>query len=150
MELSTSCPPSLSPPPPLSISQSSTIYPVVHPVPDPTAQTGFSSVPLLYLGHKDQAPSLSFSSSYTDSEKTAQTSSYIDSSTCNNSSLLSNTNCSHEHSSSTSSSPHIEKYETIQEQEKVSQTAQGIFDDGELPENDHMKVILDTLCTVYR
>ncbi|XP_028263323.1 F-actin-monooxygenase mical2b isoform X2 [Parambassis ranga] len=140
VELSTSCPPSLSPPPPLSISQSSTIYSVVHPVPDPTAQTGFSYVPLHDLGHKDQASSPSFSSSYTDSEKTAQASSYTDSSTCNNNtSLLSNTNCSHEHSSSTASSFHIEKYERIQEQEKVIQTAQGTFDDGKLPDNDHIK-----------
>lgn len=50
---------------------------MVHPVPEPAAQAGFSSVPLLAPGLKDgtQAPSFAPLLSYTDSEKTEQVSS---------------------------------------------------------------------------
>ncbi|XP_068170291.1 F-actin-monooxygenase mical2b-like isoform X2 [Antennarius striatus] len=64
------------PPPPVSVSKSSPIYPAVHPVPDPTAQAGFSP------GHKDKDSSSP--SSHADSEQTHQSSSrQADSSTCN-------------------------------------------------------------------
>ncbi|XP_028440839.1 protein-methionine sulfoxide oxidase mical2b isoform X4 [Perca flavescens] len=83
--------PSLSPHPPpspsASVSKRSTVYPVVHPVPDPTAQAGFSSVPLYTAGHKDKIQKDSSTpSSYTDPlTKNEQISSLVvDSSTYNN------------------------------------------------------------------
>ncbi|XP_044048501.1 protein-methionine sulfoxide oxidase mical2b isoform X3 [Siniperca chuatsi] len=170
VELSTSSSPSLSPPPPpsASVCKSSTIYSVVHPVPDPTAQAGFSSVPLYTAGHKTQKDS-SAPSSFTNSEKTDQISSLlVDSATCNDktstalsptcfdesqeiSSALSDTNCEHGHSSSSShpdSLLHKENYERMHdsslnnlesEQGKVHKTAQETFGDKKLAENDHMK-----------
>ncbi|XP_054916578.1 F-actin-monooxygenase mical2b isoform X2 [Poeciliopsis prolifica] len=47
VESSTSSSPSTPspPPPPLTLSKSSTMFPVVHPVPDPVAQTCFTSEP---------------------------------------------------------------------------------------------------------
>ncbi|XP_043979606.1 protein-methionine sulfoxide oxidase mical2b isoform X2 [Gambusia affinis] len=45
VESSTSSSPSTPSPPPLSLSKSSTMFPVVHPVPDPVSQTCFSSEP---------------------------------------------------------------------------------------------------------
>ena len=157
-------PPSLSPPPPappsISASKCSTIYPVVHPVPEPTAQSGFSSVPLDTAGHKDKIMiGSSPYPSFPDSEKTDQTSSlHGDSSTCNTKtssalasscqelfSPLSDTNFENGHSSS-SSAPvsllHKKNYERKQEseQQKLHQTAQETCDDKNLDENDHMKV----------
>ncbi|XP_035520801.1 protein-methionine sulfoxide oxidase mical2b [Morone saxatilis] len=163
VERSTSSPPSLSPPPPpspsASVSKGSTVYPVVHPVPDPTAQAGFSSVPLYAAGHKDRIQKdPSTPASYTDSEKTDQISSlHVDSFTRNNktpaalpsacsdenhtfSSAFSDTNCVNGHSSSSShpvSSLHKDNNE--REQEKVHKTAQETFDDRKLADNDHMK-----------
>lgn len=167
MDLSAS-PPCLSPPPPaplsISASKCSTIYPVVHPVPEPTAQAGFSSVPLDTTGHKDKIMiDSSLYSSFTDSEKTDQTSSlHVDSSTCSTktssalasscfdesqelSSPLSDTNCENGHRSSSSpplSLLHEKNYERRQEsgQQKLHKTAQETCDDKSLDENDHMKV----------
>lgn len=165
MDLSAS-PPSLSPPPPappsISASKCSTIYPVVHPVPEPAAQAGFSSVPLDTAGHKDKIMiDSSPYSSFADSEKTDQTSSlHVDSSTCNTKtssalasscfdesqelfSSLSDTNFENGHSSS-SSAPvsllHKKNYERRQESEKLQKSAQETCDDKNLDENDHMKV----------
>uniref|UniRef100_UPI0037E78314 F-actin-monooxygenase mical2b isoform X4 n=1 Tax=Semicossyphus pulcher TaxID=241346 RepID=UPI0037E78314 len=166
VELSTSSP-FLSPSPPASVSKSSTIYPVVHPVPDPTAQAGFSSVPPHTAGHKDKKQKDSFApSSLSVSERTDQISSpRVDSSTCNNktssapsstcldelSSPLSQTICENGDSSSFShpvSLLHREncerKHETSQnnlehEQEKVHKTAQETFEDKKLAEDDHTK-----------
>lgn len=165
MDLSAS-PPSLSPPPPappsISASKCSTIYPVVHPVPEPAAQAGFSSVPLDIAGHKDKIMiDSSPYSSFADSEKTDQTSSlHVDSSTCNTKtssalasscfdesqelfSSLSDTNFENGHSSS-SSAPvsllHKKNYERRQESEKLQKSAQETCDDKNLVENDHMKV----------
>lgn len=124
---------------------------MVHPVPDPTAQTGFSSVssPLYTAEHK----------SYTDSEKTQQKPSLdVDPSTCNNqtsdhlslpcfdksqeiSSPLSDINCENGHRSSSSlpvSLLHKEKCERIHE--SPQETPQETFDDRKLNEHDHMKV----------
>ncbi len=109
MELSTSSP-SLIPlsPPCVSVSKSSNIYPVVHPVPDPTAHAGFSPVPLYTAGPKDKIQTdSSTSSSFAESEKTDQSSSlHVDSFTSSNetSSALSPTffEQSHEISSHTS------------------------------------------------
>ncbi|XP_077424093.1 F-actin-monooxygenase mical2b-like isoform X4 [Vanacampus margaritifer] len=61
VELSTSIPP--TPP-----SKSTKIYPVVHPVPDPTAQAGFFNP--LHNKHKNESPSPSI---HTDSEGLQQT-----------------------------------------------------------------------------
>ncbi|XP_049929062.1 F-actin-monooxygenase mical2b isoform X2 [Epinephelus moara] len=85
-ELSTSSPPSSSPPPPASVSKSSSVYSVVHPVPDPTAQAGFSPVSLYTAGHKDKIQKDSSApSSYTASEKPEHISSLlVDSSSSNN------------------------------------------------------------------
>ncbi|XP_027128123.1 F-actin-monooxygenase mical2b isoform X1 [Larimichthys crocea] len=98
-------------PPSVSVSKSSTIYPVVHPVPDPTAQAGFSSVPHEDKIHKD----CSSLSSHAERTSSLQD----DSSECNNqtssgrspcrfedsqevSSPRSDTNCENGHSSSSS------------------------------------------------
>ncbi|KAI3370864.1 hypothetical protein L3Q82_007381 [Scortum barcoo] len=169
VKLSTSSSPSLSPPPPLaSVSKSSVLYSVVHPVPDPTAQAGFSSSPLYTAGHKDKIQKdCSTPSSYTDSAKTEQISSpHVDSSTFNNNTStalsptcfgeshessppLSATNCENGHSSSSShplSLLHKENNERIRswknlenDQEKLHKPAQETFDDKKLAENDHMK-----------
>ncbi|XP_061577169.1 F-actin-monooxygenase mical2b isoform X2 [Cololabis saira] len=75
MELSASSPPSFpSPPPAPPLSESFTthpgLYPAVHPVPDPAAQAGFFSVPLLAPGHKDRTLTRSLASlSCSDSEQ---------------------------------------------------------------------------------
>ncbi|XP_070406627.1 F-actin-monooxygenase mical2b isoform X3 [Nothobranchius furzeri] len=50
---SPSPPPSFPPPAPLSESKQSSSYPVVHPVPDPSAHASFSSVPSISQ-HKEQ------------------------------------------------------------------------------------------------
>ncbi|XP_068595063.1 F-actin-monooxygenase mical2b-like [Brachionichthys hirsutus] len=65
LKLSTSSSSSSSLPPPCSVSKGITVYPAVHPVPDPTAQAGFSSA------HK--AKDSSSPSSYSASEQTHQT-----------------------------------------------------------------------------
>ncbi|XP_061628515.1 F-actin-monooxygenase mical2b isoform X2 [Phyllopteryx taeniolatus] len=62
VELSTSIPP-------ISLSKSTEIYPVVHPVPDPTAQAGFSSNPVHHK-HKKEFP---FPSLYADPESPQHT-----------------------------------------------------------------------------
>lgn len=161
MKLSTSSP-SLSPPPPsVSVSKSSTVYPAVHPVPDPTAQACFSSVPLYTAGHKDKIQNQSSTpSSYTDPEKTDHTSSlHSDSSTCNNKtsaalssacfdenpSPLSDTNCGNGRGSSSSRPASLLHKESCgrmheSEQGRVHRTARETFDDKKLAENDHMKV----------
>ncbi len=173
MELSTSSPPSLSPPPPpsASISKSSVVYSVVHPVPDPTAQAGFSSVPLYAAGRKNKMQKDSSTpSSCTDSEKTEQSSSlHADPSTCNNktstalsptcfdksqeiSSPLSDANCENGHSSSSShpvSLLHKEICESSlksleSDQEKLHKTAQERCDDKKLAANDRMKVTVSS------
>lgn len=165
MELSTSLPSLSSPPPPSpSTSKSSSVYSVVHPVPDPTAQAGFSSVALYTAGHKDKIQKDSSTlSSYTDSEKPEQMSSLrVDSSTCNNktstalsptcfesqqiSSPLSNSNCENGPSSSSVHPVSLlnrENYERSRynlESEPVHKTAQEKFDDNKVAENEHMKV----------
>ncbi|XP_061891725.1 F-actin-monooxygenase mical2b isoform X1 [Entelurus aequoreus] len=65
VEQSTCLPPS----PPSNIVS---IYPVVHPVPDPTVQSGFSSASFYPLEHKEKKES-SFVLFYTDSENPEQT-----------------------------------------------------------------------------
>ncbi|CAI5668028.1 unnamed protein product [Oreochromis niloticus] len=168
VESSISSPPSLSTPPLLlSIPKSSTIYPVVHPVPDPTAQAGFSSVPLCTPGHKDKThtPSSTPSPS-TDSEKTQEICSlHPDSSAPNSetsaalsfpcfgstksSSPLSDAGCEHEQSASSdleASLLHEQSYEKMREssendleneQEKVHKTV--TVDDSSVSENNHTK-----------
>ncbi len=160
MELSTSSPSLIPLPPPcVSVSKSSNIYPVVHPVPDPTAHAGFSPVPLYNAGPKDKIQTdSSSSSSFADSEKTDQSSSlHVDSFTSSDetSTALSPTffEQSHEISSHTSaancenglsgSSRHSvsllpkKNYEKLHvtEEEKVLRITQ-----EELDENDHRKV----------
>lgn len=153
MELSTSSP-SLTLPPPsfISTSKSSDIYPVVHPVPDPSAQAGFSSVPLYTAGHTDKASKDSSSSSHTDSEKTDQSSSlHVDSFIYSNkpssavslavydeskeiSSHLSGANCENESSSSSCHPVPLKPEKTCKklhesEEEKVHKTAQEKLDE---------------------
>ncbi|XP_076588756.1 F-actin-monooxygenase mical2b isoform X3 [Chaetodon auriga] len=163
VDRSTSPPLPPPPPPSVSVSKSSTIYPVVHPVPDPTAQTGFSSAPSSTAAHKDKIQiDSSAPSSYTASEKTHQMSSlHVDpSARCNKtsaalsstgfaeyretSSPLSDANCENGHSSSSSqpvSLLHKENYERMHESEtkKVHKAAQETCDDKKLAESDHMK-----------
>ncbi|XP_070827721.1 F-actin-monooxygenase mical2b isoform X2 [Chaetodon trifascialis] len=156
VDRSTSPPlPPPPPPPSVSVSKSSTVYPVVHPVPDPTAQTGFSSAPLNAAAHKDKIQiDSSAPSSYTASEKTHPLSSLrVDSSArCNKTSAalsstgspLSDANCENGHSSSSSqpvSLLHKENYERKRESEteKVHKAAQETCDDKKLAESDHMK-----------
>lgn len=127
---------SLSPPPSSSVSQSPPVYPVVHPVPEPTVQTGFSS-------------------SHTDSEQIS--SPVVDSSSCNNntsdalSSSCSETCCEHGHSSSSprhASLPHNQNYEgksqsswkNLKTEQKKS--CKSAHDDTKLDKNDHIKVTL--------
>uniref|UniRef100_A0A3Q2W935 F-actin monooxygenase n=1 Tax=Haplochromis burtoni TaxID=8153 RepID=A0A3Q2W935_HAPBU len=155
VESSISSPPSLSTPPlVLSIPKSSTVYPVVHPVPDPTAQAGFSSVPLCTPGHKDKT----HTPSSTDSEKTQEICSlHPDSSAPNSetfaglslpcfgtqksSSPLPGAGCEHEQSGSSGLEQNYENMcETSQndvenEQEKVHKTV--TVDDSNASENNH-------------
>nr|XP_046251210.1 protein-methionine sulfoxide oxidase mical2b isoform X4 [Scatophagus argus] len=145
VELPTSSP-SLSTSPP-SLSKSSTVYPVVHPVPDPTAQAGFSCVPLNTDGHKakrdrDSSTPSSFS------EKTDQISSlHAVSSAFNSTTVLSSTssplsdvNCGNGHGS-TVSLLNTENYERTHknEQDSVHTSAQETSDDKKLAENGSMK-----------
>ncbi|GLD65595.1 protein-methionine sulfoxide oxidase MICAL2-like isoform X8 [Lates japonicus] len=167
VEVSPHSPPSPSPPSPsASVPKSFAVYPVVHPVPNPTSQAGFSSVssPLYTSGHKDKMQRDSSAPlCYTDSEKTEQISSLnVDSSTLNNnktssslslpicderqeiSSTLYDRKCENGHSSSSSMHSYERKYESSlndneNDQEKFHKTAQETFDDGTLAEHDHMK-----------
>ncbi|XP_059190994.1 F-actin-monooxygenase mical2b isoform X2 [Centropristis striata] len=169
VELSTSSPPNLSstPPPPspsASVCKSSTVHPVVHPVPEPAAQAGFSSVSLCNVGHKDKIHRESSTpSSYTDCDKNKHISSLVlDSSTCSikTSAPLSSVGCDESQETSRllsghgSSSPrpvselHNESNERIQEssqnnlesdQKTVHRSARKTLDDKKLAENDHMK-----------
>ncbi|XP_041794159.1 protein-methionine sulfoxide oxidase mical2b isoform X2 [Chelmon rostratus] len=160
VELSTyPPPPPPHPSPSVSVSESSTIYPVVHPVPDPTAQAGFSSAPLHAAARKDkiQIDSCAPSSS-SDSEKTRRTSSLrVASSARGNrtsaalsptgsdeSQQISDTNCENGHSSSSShpvSLLHKESYERLRESEQEThhKAAQETCDDEKLAGNDHVK-----------
>ncbi|XP_062246041.1 F-actin-monooxygenase mical2b isoform X3 [Platichthys flesus] len=148
VEVSTSSPLSSSPPPPppppSSVSTSSTVYPVVHPVPEPTAQAGFSSVspPSYSSGHKDRTRTDSSShSSYSDSDsvKTELISS-TDASQCNH---QTSPRLSSASSSFPVSLPHrnLEKSQTDRKTdlEKPHKTSLETFDDEKLAEHDHMK-----------
>ncbi|XP_069384036.1 F-actin-monooxygenase mical2b isoform X2 [Paralichthys olivaceus] len=159
VEVSTSSPlsssPSPPPPPPSlpppSVSKSPSVYPVVHPVPEPTAQAGFSSVslPSYTSGHKDKTRKDSSShSSDTDSEKTELISSPNAGSSKfkENSPPLSDTMCENGHSTSSSlpvSLPQrkLENSPTDRRTElgKLHKTAPETFDDEKLSEHDHMK-----------
>ncbi|XP_062418839.1 F-actin-monooxygenase mical2b isoform X2 [Pungitius pungitius] len=139
---------SSSPPPRASVSKSSIVHPVVHPVPDPTAHAGFSSVPQYTAGHKDRIhKDSSKCSSYTASAN-SETSAF--SSTCFGESLtICDTNCENEHSTSSPravSVSHKESYDGIHEssqnnleskQEKVHKTTCDAFE--KMAENQHMK-----------
>ncbi|XP_041853236.1 protein-methionine sulfoxide oxidase mical2b isoform X4 [Melanotaenia boesemani] len=144
VELSTSFPSSLTPPPPappLSVSKSSTIYSVVHPVPDPTAQAGFTSVSLNIPGDKDKTQiHLSTHLSHTDSEKTKQISFM---STYKTSAPISSP-CVSEIQKISTNRDLDEKNESSQndmdnEPERVHKVAQEAFDERKLAKNDHMK-----------
>ncbi|XP_060932409.1 F-actin-monooxygenase mical2b [Limanda limanda] len=160
VEVSTSSPLSSSPPPlpPSSVSPSSTVYPVVHPVPEPTAQAGFSSVcpPSYSSGHKDETSTDSSShSSYSDSEKTELIPSPNAKFTkCNHrpSPLLSSPRCderqeiapplSNGRSCSSSlrvSLPQRKLKKSPTDLEKLHKTSLETFDVEKLAEHDHMK-----------
>lgn len=140
---------------------------MVHPVPDPTAQAGFSSVPLCTPGHKDKT----HTPSSTDSEKTQEICSlHPDSSAPNSetfaalslprfgtqksSSPLSDAGCEQSGSSGLEASLlHEQSYENMcessqndveNEQEKVHKTV--TVDDSNASENNHTKVT-ESLCT---
>ncbi|XP_075899010.1 F-actin-monooxygenase mical2b isoform X2 [Nelusetta ayraudi] len=104
---SVSPPPALLPPCPVSVHKSSTIYPAVYPIPEPSAQPGFSSAPLSTAEHKDKASSSSLSSTSASSSfsctasSISPTSSYSSTSSSFSSSASSTSTSS---SSSTSSS----------------------------------------------
>ncbi|KAM3610092.1 uncharacterized protein V6R79_025241 [Siganus canaliculatus] len=148
VDLSTS-PPSLStPPPPVS----SCLFPAVHPVPDPTAQAGFSPASLHTSRHKEQmhqdASALSFD---TDSEKhdpdfsghnskaVALSSSFSDE-ICDISCPSSESNGENGHVSS-ASHPVSSQSEGKCERslEKEHETDLDAFKDEKLDENDHVK-----------
>ncbi|XP_032367629.1 protein-methionine sulfoxide oxidase mical2b isoform X1 [Etheostoma spectabile] len=169
VELSTPSLPSLSPPPPPSayVSKSSLVYPVVHPVPDPTAQAGFSSVPLYSAGHMDKIhKDSSTPSSYTNSlSKNGQISCLVvDSSTCNNptyaahfstcsdenqesSSAFCDSDCENGHSSLAPSLLHKGVYERMHESSRNNlesekenvQKTQKTFNYKKLAASDQMK-----------
>ncbi|XP_029377963.1 F-actin-monooxygenase mical2b isoform X1 [Echeneis naucrates] len=153
---------SSSPPPPssASVSKSLTSYPMVHPVPDPTAQAGFSSVSsaLFTSGHKtdiqtDSSPPLSY-----DCQKAEQTSSVngessnksptpLSLSHCDktqaSSSPISDTNCENGHSISPSllhrhERKHVENNHSP-DQDDVQKDAQETFIDEKLAEHDDVK-----------
>ncbi|XP_034445032.1 protein-methionine sulfoxide oxidase mical2b isoform X1 [Hippoglossus hippoglossus] len=147
VEVSTSSPLCSSPPPPplppSSVSTSSTVYPVVHPVPEPAAQAGFSSVsPRSYSsGHKDKTRTASSShSSYSDSDTKLISSPNADASHCNH-------RTSPRLSSSSSSLPVSLPQRKLEnspadretELEKLHKTSLETFDDEKLAEYDHMK-----------
>ncbi|XP_040893605.1 protein-methionine sulfoxide oxidase mical2b isoform X2 [Toxotes jaculatrix] len=147
----SSSPPSPPPPPPpppsASVSKSSTIYPVVHPVPDPTVQAGFTSVssPLYTSGHKDKIQKDSSAPlSYADSEKTKQIFSVsVDSSTCDNETSTPLSENGHSSSSSPDSLLHQSerKFESSLNNCEIEEekTAPETFDGGKLSEHDHVK-----------
>ncbi|XP_061533365.1 F-actin-monooxygenase mical2b isoform X2 [Phycodurus eques] len=94
VELSTSIPP-------ISLSKSTEIYPAVHPVPDPTAQAGFSSNPVHHK-HKKEFP---FPSLYADPESPQHTC-HLDS-LSSNSKVPTEISCSNESQDTTSLFPEI-------------------------------------------
>uniref|UniRef100_UPI003AAD363A uncharacterized protein n=1 Tax=Centroberyx gerrardi TaxID=166262 RepID=UPI003AAD363A len=147
VELSTSSSPSPSPPLAPSISKSSTLYPVVHPVPDPAAQACFSSLLPNAAGLKDKSHKTpSPAPSYSDCEKAEAISSLrVDSSPfyktssrpsspCTDesqqiSSPSSDTNCENGHKNSSSlpvSLPHKGKSQKLDDstQDKVQVNAE--------------------------
>nr|XP_043891739.1 protein-methionine sulfoxide oxidase mical2b isoform X3 [Solea senegalensis] len=149
VEVSTFSLLSPSPPPrlPASVSKSPSIYPVVHPVPDPTATAGFSSLssPSHTSGHEDKiqkdSPTLS---SYTDSHPTEQIRSlniYASSTSHNKTSTplsVSSSSLRHERETKHESS-RADRGQA--EREKVHETVPKTFDDndGKLSEPDHLK-----------
>lgn len=133
---------------------------MVHPVPDPTAQAGFSSVPLYTAGHKNKKH-FSTPSSYTNSDKPEEIDLHVDFSACNKTSIHVSSSCSDEsqeiasplseinyengHSSCSPlpvSALQEEKYYSSQEneQEKFHKTAHETFDNNKFNENGHAKV----------
>ncbi|XP_013888444.1 F-actin-monooxygenase mical2b [Austrofundulus limnaeus] len=146
-ELSASSSPSPPPPPPPPLlSKSSSPYPAVHPVPDPTIQTGFSPE------HKDKIPSFS-PPSYTDSEKTEQTSPLCADSSPSNSDPPPLVSSSHTHESRNGSAYHDseginEGSLSELEHEKAHGNAQELFQNKTLAVKDYLKCSgsCDDLC----
>ncbi|KAF7656436.1 hypothetical protein LDENG_00041180 [Lucifuga dentata] len=166
VEVSTSSPPSVSPPPLPSLSKNSTIYPLVHPVPDPTAQASFSTLLPHNTGHKDTKHETSSTPlSHTEHEKAQKICSlHVNSSPRNNetssdlcsmyvdesqevSSPTSDTCCENGHSSSSSLLVSVlqklecqriedKPQDEAQEQEKM---AHKTFEGNKLTENGDMK-----------
>ncbi|XP_029991786.1 protein shank-like [Sphaeramia orbicularis] len=151
MEFSASSLSSSPPPPP--VSKTSSMYPVVHPVPDPTAQAGFSSVSLYTPALKDQIHKDSATPPSCTDTKTVDVFSSGDSSTCNNKTLSRRQTCSplpdinREHELSSSSSEHKETFdgrhdrpqEYPHNEHKLPTTADETVDEKKLAENDHVK-----------
>lgn len=169
MTASASSPVSSPPPPTASVSKSSTAFPVVHPVPEPTAQACFSSVSssLYTAEHKEKIQKDTCTpSSYDDSEKTQQKPSFIvDSSTCTNttsaplslpccdesrdiSSAIPDTNCENGHRGSYSLSASLvqeDKCErmcesSLNNHEMEQKKVHRTSDASKLNEHEHMKV----------
>ncbi|XP_041652083.1 protein-methionine sulfoxide oxidase mical2b isoform X3 [Cheilinus undulatus] len=146
--------PPLSPHPPPSAYKSLSVYPVVHPVPDPTAHAGFSSVHT--SGHKDKKQKDSSTpSSFSVSERTDQISFLHAESTVhgNKTSAALSSACLDEVSSPLSDknsqipvqnencvrTSEISPTNLENEREKNHECAQGAFDDRQLAEEDHIE-----------
>ncbi|XP_060892802.1 F-actin-monooxygenase mical2b isoform X1 [Labrus mixtus] len=145
--------PTLSPhpSPSASFSKSSSAYPLVHPVPDPTAQAGFSSVRLHTAGHKKHKDS-SPPSTLSVSKRTDHMSSlHVESSAYNNRTPAALTSACFDETSSPPLSDrksrtavhneHLERTNEISrnKQKKIHRAAQETFDNKKLAEDDHMK-----------
>ncbi|XP_056272569.1 F-actin-monooxygenase mical2b isoform X3 [Pseudoliparis swirei] len=144
VRLSTSPPLSLSPtPPPAFLTKSS----IVHPVPDPTAQASFSSVPLYTAGHQDKTQKDPSAPSIVDPSTFNRTTGFVESQ--ENSSPVSDINCENEHRGSSPralSVPHKKSYERVHEgslqrgQEKVPKSAREMFE--KIVINNHMESVV--------
>ncbi|KAM8893110.1 F-actin-monooxygenase mical2b-like isoform 7-T7 [Spinachia spinachia] len=151
VELSTYSPresSTTSSPSPASVSKS---Y-IVHPVPDPTTQAGFSSVPRYTAGHmdrmqKDSSERSSYAASAGSASSKSKTCAAFSSTCFEESPNISDTNCENEHSRS---SPHAvsvlhkESYDGIHESslnnlESKREKVRNAF--KKMAENKHLKCI---------
>lgn len=136
-------------PPSVAISKSSTCYPAVHPVPDPTVQPGFSSVPLSSAGLKDLIQIESSSSEWGQTHQTCSL--HFDSSPNDNKSPpVCSSPSPHGDSdahvkvklSSDPSLPHVDSSGGLHESKPRGspKVAHVTFADKKLAENGHLKV----------
>lgn len=138
----------------MTLLKSSSVYTAVHPVPDPTAQNGFSSDPLCTIGHKPQIQNESCTLSvHNDTESTdhnssvhADPSAAISSACVDENSTLFDTNGGkglNSSSSHPSSLPNKENYEMNRDEPgRVHSATKETFDEKKFAENDQVKVTI--------